>query len=197
MLDGVAELWQLRPMPNELTALPESFPAGTTIIYRKTLSDYPAGDGWTLKLHLAGASVKTFEAEADGNDFVVTLAASATSSPFLAGLYQWTERVSLSGAVYEIDSGIVTVLPDLSTAAAGDYQVWLERTIVVLTAHIEGRMTAGNESYMIAGRSVVKIPIKEAVDLLSTFESRLARLKNPSRVTRSVLARFTPTGFDR
>ena len=184
-------------MPNELTALPESFPAGTTIIYRKTLSDYPVGDGWTLKLHLAGASVKTFEATVDGNDFVVTLAATATSSPFKPGFYKWIERVSLSDAVYQVDSGIVTILPDLSTAAAGDHQVWLERTIVVLTAHIEGRLKAGMQSYMIAGRSVVKIPIKEAVDLLSTLESQLARLKDPSVVTRPVLVRFTPTGFDR
>ena len=184
-------------MPNELTALPESFPAGTTIIYRKTLSDYAPGDGWALKLHLAGASVKTSDATVDGNDFVVTLAASATSSPFLAGLYKWIERVSLSGAVYEVDSGIVTILPDLSTAAAGDEQSWIERAVVVLTAHIEARLEASMESYMIAGRSVVKMPIKEAVDLLSTLESRLARLQNPSVVTRSVLARFTPTGFDR
>lgn len=185
-------------MPTELTALPDSFPAGTTITYRKSLSDYPAGDGWTFTLYLAGANVTSILGVADGNDFVVTIAATVTSgASFEAGLYEWIERVSLSGAVYEIDSGVVSILPDLSTAAAGERQSWIERSIVVLRAHIEGRMTAAMQSYMIAGRSVVKMPIREAVDLLGTLESRLARLNDPTVVTRPVLVRFTPTGYDR
>lgn len=185
-------------MAPELSSLPESFAAGTTVRYRRRLSDYPASAGWTLKLHLAGASVLAKTATADGDDFVVTLAAADTAGAFAAGLYKWVERVSnVDGDVYEVASGVVTVLPNLAEASDGSEQEWLERAIVALKAHIEGRLPAGLESYQIAGRVVSKMPVKEAVGLLATLESRLARLGNPGFVTRPVLVSFTGPGFDR
>ncbi len=185
-------------MAQELSALPESIAAGTTVKYRKRFSDYPAGAGWTLNLHLAGASVLAKTAVADGDDFVVTLAAEDTAGAFTPGLYKWVERISnVAGEVYEVASGTVTVLPNLAEATEGSEQEWVERAIVALKAHIEGRLPAGMESYQIAGRAVSKIPVKEAVALLATFESRLARLRNPDFVTRPVLVSFTPPGFDR
>jgi hypothetical protein len=89
------------------------------------------------------------------------------------------------------------VLPNLAEATEGSEQEWLERAIVALKAHIEGRLPAGMESYQIAGRVVSKMPTREAIDLLTSFESRLARLSNPDFVTRSVLVSFTGPGFDR
>jgi hypothetical protein len=107
------------------------------------------------------------------------------------------ERVSnTDGEVYEVASGVVTVLPNLAEATEGSEQEWVERAIAALKAHIEGRLPAGMESYQIAGRAVSRIPVKEAVDLLSTLESRLARLRNPDFVTRSVLVSFTRPGFE-
>jgi hypothetical protein len=185
-------------MAQELSALPESFAAGTTVRYRKRFTDYPASAGWTLKLYLAGASVLARTAVAAGNDFVVTIGVADTEAAFAAGLYKWVERVSnVGGEVYEVASGIVTVLPNLAEASEGSEQEWLERAIVALKAHIEGRLPAAMESYQIAGRVVAKMPIKEAVDLLTSLESRLARLSNPDCVTRSVLVSFTGPGFDR
>jgi len=184
-------------MAQELSTLPESFAAGTTVRYRRRLSEYPASAGWTLKLHLAGASVLSKTAVADGDGFVVTLAAEDTAA-FTPGLYKWVERVSnVGGEVYEIASGVVTVLPNLAEATEGSEQEWVERAIAALKAHIEGRLPAGMESYQIAGRAVSKVPVKEAVALLATFESRLARLRNPDFVTRPVLVSFTGPGFDR
>ena len=197
-LVGLLALCQRDRMTQELSALPESFAAGTTVGYRRRFTDYPAGAGWTLRLHLAGASVLAKTAVGDDDDFIVTLAADDTGGAFAAGLYKWVERVSnAAGEVYEVASGIVTVLPNLAEATEGSEQEWLERAIVALTSHIEGRLPTAMESYQIAGRAVSKMPVKEAVELLTTFESRLARLKNPDFVTRSVLVSFTGPGFDR
>ncbi len=185
-------------MAQELSALPESFAAGTTVRYRRRFTDYPSSAGWTLSLHLAGAGVLAKTAVADGDDFMVTLAAEDTGSAFGAGLYKWVERVSnVTGEIYEVASGIVTILPNLAEATEGSEQEWLERAVVALKAHVEGRLPTAMESYQIAGRAVSKMPVKEAVELLTTFESRLARLKNPDFVTRPVLVSFTGTGFDR
>jgi hypothetical protein len=185
-------------MALELANLPDQFAAGTTVCYRRRLTDFPASDGWTLRLHLAGASVLPVTAAADGDDFVVTIAATDTDGDFVAGLYKWVERVSnVGGEVYEVGRGSVTVLPNLAEATEGSEQEWIERAIAMLRAHIEGRLPAGMESYQIAGRVVAKVPIKEAVSLLSSLETRLAGLQNPGFVTRPVLVSFTGPGFDR
>ena len=185
-------------MALELVNLPDQFAAGTTVCYRRRLTDFPATAGWTLRLHLAGASVLAVTAAADADDFLVTIEATDTEGGFAAGLYKWVERVSNAGGeIYEVRRGTVTVLPDLAAATEGSEQEWIERAIAMLRAHIEGRLPAGMESYQIAGRVVAKMPIKEAVSVLSSLESRLAGLKNPGCVTRPVLVSFTGPGFDR
>jgi len=129
---------------------------------------------------------------------VVTIEASDTEGDFAAGLYTWVERVSgAGGEVYEVGRGTVTVLSNLAEATEGSEQEWIERAIAMLRAHIEGRLPAGMESYQIAGRVVAKMPIKEAMSLLASLESRLAGLKNPGSFTRPVLVSFTGPGFDR
>ena len=86
-------------MAQELSALPESFAAGTTVNYRKRFSDYPASAGWTLKLHLAGASVMAKTAAADGDDFVVTIAAYRARNP--SGPLAVVLTLTLVGAISE------------------------------------------------------------------------------------------------
>lgn len=185
-------------MAHQLSHLPDQFAAGTTVNYRRQLPDFPASAGWTLRLHLAGANVLAVTAAVDGDDFLVTIEATDTDGGFAAGLYKWVERVSSAGGeVYEVGRGAVTVLPNLAEASEGSEQEWIERAIAMLRAHIEGRLPAGMESYQIAGRVVAKMPIKEAVSLLSSLESRLASLKNTGFVTRPVLVYFTGPGFDR
>lgn len=183
-------------MSATITSLPESFPAGTTVRYVVSYSDYPATD-WTLKLHLGGARVLSFAATTDGTSFVVTLDAGDTAK-LAAGTYRWAERVShADGSVYEVASGVVTVTPDLADATDGSSQEWLERAIAALQSHVEGRLPAGLESYQVAGRAVSKMPIRDAMALLATLEARMARMRDPSLpFTRPVLTSFTPTGFD-
>ena len=184
-------------MTNELRAIPTEISGGTTVAIRQSFADYPASEGWALTLHLAGASRLDVTAEADGDEFLTTIDPADTSSSFEPGLYKWLQRVSKSGEVYDVDSGVVTVTPNLAEAAPGEHQNYLERSIPILEAHLEGRLAAGMDSYAIAGRAVSKIPMKEATQLLASYRSELARLKDPSRVTRSVLVSFTGTGVDR
>lgn len=184
-------------MTTELSALPASFPAGTTLVYRKSFSDYPADEGWTFTLLLAGAKALQKAAVADGADFVLTLEASETDTELDPGVYKWAERVAKGIEVHQVASGVVTVEPNLATATAGQHQEWLERAIVALKAHIEGRLPVGMQNFQIANRAVSQIPLKEAVQLLATFEARLARVANPTQITRPVLTYFTGTGYDR
>jgi len=178
-------------MSNELTQLPDSFSAGTTVSYRKSFADYPASEGWTLTLYLAGASVEQIVAVADSDDFVVTITPADTTGGFSSGHYKWVERVGKSGEVYDVGDGVVTISPDLATATDGGEQSWLETSVAALKNHIAGRIPAGMEAYAIAGRQVSKIPVREAIVLLADLEARLASLANPDAVSRSVEITFT------
>jgi len=180
---------------SDLTALPESFSAGTTVTYSKTFADYPASE-WTLTLYLAGAKVLAIEAVADEDTLDVTIPASATelSAGFAAGVYRWEERVTKDDEVYVVATGSVTIKDNLAEATDGSLQSYLERAVVALRAHVEGRLTAGMQSYSIAGRAVSKIPVSEAVDLLGKFEARLARLRHPDRISRPGVISFVKPG---
>lgn len=176
--------------------MPSEFSAGTTQAIRQSWTDYPASDGWACNLYLAGASVPTaIAATTDGDDFIVTIPATLTTKlgGFNAGLYQWQMRVTKDEETHLVESGRVTVTPNLAEATANEHQSWLERTIVVLRAYIENRSTAGVDTYSVAGRAVSKWSVSEASNLLAHYESQLARLQNPTAPFRTVLVSFTGT----
>jgi hypothetical protein len=178
----------VRPMTT-LTSLPESFAAGTTVAYTRTLTDYPANGGWTLSLVLNGIDRLAKNAAANGADHAMTLLAAETS-PLRAGLYTFEERVTKSPEVYTVSSGQVTVTANLTTAAVGELQSWEEKTLAVVEAALEGRLASDLESYQIAGRAVTKIPAKELMAIRNELSARVARMKNGGQIGRRHLARF-------
>ncbi|HIM67936.1 MAG TPA: hypothetical protein EYM45_05170 [Verrucomicrobia bacterium] len=58
----------------------EKLTAGVTWKWKKTISDYPASE-WTLTYYLRkdGATATSFSAAADGDSYLVTVAASTTT----------------------------------------------------------------------------------------------------------------------
>lgn len=178
---------------NELTALPDSFAAGTTTVYRRSFADYPASDGWTLKLHLRGKSALDVTATPDGDDFILTLTATATGV-LVAGGYTWSEQVTRgSGAGLEAHdpaTGCVWITPNLVTAAAGDLQAELENRLVAVQAEIRIRMTADVERYQVGSRLFEKTPILELLRIEKECVRGLARLRHPGPFAGKILASF-------
>lgn len=183
-------------MSTTLTALPSEFSAGSTVVYRRGFSEYPAGV-WTLTLYLAGASADSFVSTTDGVIFVVTLPASDTDD-LLPGRYQWVERVSKGGEVYDAAAGLVTVTMDLSAASAGSGQTSDERLLALVEAALAGRIPAGMESYQIGtgGGSVVisKIPHLELLELRRKLRQTVAMQRGTLSIGRPILTRFSPEG---
>lgn len=103
---------------------PTEIRAGDTYTYTVSPSDYPASDGWTLKVTLNNSLTKksaTVATNADGKSYDVTLA-STTTDDFAAGVCQIVEAVeSGSGESlvrHTIFSGTITILPNITGAAA-------------------------------------------------------------------------------
>lgn len=175
------------------TALPDSFAAGTTVKYLRSVPDYPASSGWTLRLYLAGAATANILATAVSGDFLVTIAA-ATTATLVPGLYQWTERVTKAGEVYVVGSGQIVVTPDISVAAPGDMVTSLEAQLEQVSALITTRLAnpgADIAAYSIAGRSIERMDLEGLQKLQSQLSYAVNRARNGGGLGRQHRANFT------
>ncbi len=175
-----------------LTAMPPRFAAGTTVEYTRKNSDFPASQGWSLTVYLAGPGTASSAASASGDTFTVMLAASATEG-LAAGTYQWTERYEKAGKRYDV-SGTVVVTPNLALAAPGDLQSYAEKVVEALEAGLVGKLTKDQEQLEILGRSIRKIPATEYAGLLLQWRAIRDAEQNPGRFGPDV--RFTFTGVE-
>jgi len=179
-----------------LTALPDSFPAGTTVKYTRTVSDYPASGGWTLKLMLAGPATLSVTAAASGADHVVTVTA-AQSAALAAGVYRWAEEVSKDAEVYRVADGTVTVNPNMNTAQPGDLQSQDEKLLAAVNAMIAVRTGASGsapkdiEAYSIDGVTITKVPLEQLYRLRTSLGIAVARAKRGGGFGRQHRVAFT------
>ena len=136
------------------TREPASVVAGDTLAWRKTLSDYPAGDGWVLSYRLINAAGKIdITAAADGDDHLVGVTAAA-SAAYVAGDYTWTSQATLGAERHTVEQGRITIKPDLADEAAGfDTRSTAKKTLDLLDAALEAHGSrAWTSEYEIAGR---------------------------------------------
>jgi hypothetical protein len=172
------------------TALPDSFAAGTTVKYTRTVSDYPATAGWTLKLLLAGPSTLSVTAAASGGDFAVTITA-AQSTALAAGVYRWAEEVSKAGEVYRVADGTLSVEPNMSTAAPGDLQSEDEKQLVLVNARIAEFHAKGIVAYSVDGVTVTKTDPKDLYAERARLRLAIARAKRGGGIGRQFRVAFT------
>jgi len=175
-----------------LTKIPASFAAGTTVKYTRTYADFPADQGWSLTLHLRGASVRDITATPTDASFSITIGAGAApgTADITPGEYTWEERVTKAGEVFTPPggAGTVRVLANTATAAAGALQSQAEKDLVIVEAKISGRLTADLEDYQIAGRAVRKIPIKELYKIRDRLRSEIRAARTKGKFTTPIRA---------
>jgi len=169
---------------------PESFAAGETVQWTKSVPDYPNTDGWSLIYSIRGpSSFKDVTADplSDGS-YSITLAAADTD-PLKPGTYQWVSRAYKAGPPvlrYAVGSGVIRVSQNLANVDTLESHAAI--MVRLLEALLEGRVTSDMQRYTIAGRSIDKIPITEARQLLAAYRSELwrERHKNRANPTRAV-----------
>lgn len=101
-----------------LSEIPDSFEAGSTVIFTDSFSDYPVST-WTATLCLVkGAdSPITVTATTSGQFFLFTLSAALTAT-IPPGYYEYVIYVTSSGQRTTARTGQITVLQDMSVARA-------------------------------------------------------------------------------
>ena len=95
---------------------------GDTLDFTTTLVDYPASAGWVLTYRLvprlSGTPI-SISGTASGDDHRSSATATTTAA-WTAGEYSWAGYVDKAGEHYVVDSGTVTLLPNMATVASYD-----------------------------------------------------------------------------
>lgn len=175
---------------------PLEFIAGDTIIWEKSLSDYPADDSWVLSYAIRDNSGHNYPvtAAASGDKHLVTITA-ATSAAYVPGTYSWQSYVTKSTVRHSVASGSLNILPNFATAT-GDLRSNAKRILDAVEAVLEGQATTAQQEYTIQGRSLKKIPIADLIVLrdkyASIYQSELAaeRIKNGLAPKNKILVRL-------
>ena len=161
---------------------------------------YKPVDSWALKyaLRLLDASTQqattdnlAITATADANNTGWTiLVTAATTAPLGPGRWSWLSYVEKSGVKREIASGELTLQPDLTAITAANLRSHAQKTLDVIEAALEGRLASDLETYMIAGRSVTKIPVRDLLRLRNQYRAQVRAEKYPERMGREVEVSF-------
>jgi hypothetical protein len=165
---------------------PDSFIAGDTVKWTKSLTDYPATT-WTLTYEFRGTARHTVIATGTGSDFeaIITATVSATFTP---GDYVWFAQVSSGSEKYTIGSGTVTVKdnPAVGTAAQ-DRRTHARRMLDAIEAMMENNASREEMEYeiQIPGGSLRRLwlcPKEELIKFHSHYAMLVRQEQNAERI---------------
>lgn len=172
---------------------PTEFTAGDSWQWDKVLSDYPPSDGWQLTYLFRGA--KDYDAawnddvKAASGDESYEIRIPKTDTDLTAGTYRligYVENDTERHIVHDDDA--VTVWANPTTAVGQGTHA--ERSLAIIEAAIEGRLTDDEEEWEINGRSVKAIPIDELYRLRNHYRQEVHAERNPEHPFQSVEAHF-------
>lgn len=180
-----------------LSDIPAIMTAGDSFAWKKTLSDYPADDGWILTYSLVNASGQIkFNAVANGAAHAVALLI-ATTAAWDAGVYRYQATVKKADQRKVVDSGTVEILADFETATAGlDARPHCFIMRDSLQALFEGKATSDQLSLSINNRSISLLSPSEVIEWLDYYRAqcvaydRSERTRQGKPTGQQVKARF-------
>lgn len=185
-------------MPTDIpTKEPETFRAGDTVKWKRSLGDYLASAGWTLKYSFRGsAGTIDITSTADGDDHLVELSFTTTAA-YTAGLYHVQGYVESSTERHTIWTSRIEVLPNLVAAGSSyDGRSHVKKTLDAIEAVLENRASKEIEESAIEGVTIKRIPHEQLIMLrekyLQWYQSEQAaeQIKLGKNSGRTILTRF-------
>lgn len=156
--------------------IPETLVAGDTFKVVFDATPYSSADNFGLTLKLNGPSgtpvQNSFNATANvtATKFDIRLAPSVTAN-LTAGLYVYAVVASDNTDAYTVESGNITVEARADLSISTDLRTHNQKVLDAVNAVIEGRATQDQQSYTIAGRTLVRTPLKDLLELKKHYES--------------------------
>jgi hypothetical protein len=173
---------------------PSVITAGDTVTWTRVDPEYTIEEYTLTYIGLTTSHGFSIIASAGaGYTFSVSLAPSLTTS-LTSGVYHWWAFMAKGSGTalerYQVDEGTIEIKPNwASLVAAGvDIRSHVKRTLDAIEAAIEGRATAAQKSYTIAGRAIEFWSLTDLFELRDRYRAEYAG--ELGRITR-LLVRFT------
>ena len=168
------------------TTEPTQFRAGEYVTWEKSLADYSADDGWTLKYTLSGNAGGTIAAKAatgsgTTHTMVFTVAETAALTKGKFKLFGWVENADASQKI-TISTTTVTVLTNLFTASATDQRSDNQIILDAIIAVIKGRATKQHQEIAIAGRNIMLLSPAELYKWQKVYEYEVQKEIDAERI---------------
>lgn len=181
---------------------PREIAASDSLSWERSLTDYPASEGWTLHYALFNATAAyTIDSTADGDTHIVSVD-SATTAAWTAGRYDWTAYVThTDGRRKSLFTGVIKITPDLSQPYDGRSHA--RKMLDAIEAVLEGRATAQEIDLIKAQRGIqgddraierdtaALIPLRDKYKAEVAAEERAAALVRGEKQPRNIKIRFT------
>jgi hypothetical protein len=168
-----------------LSDIPDQITAGDSVAWKRSFSDYSAAEGWALSYAFVKSGTRiTIDGGADGADHLVEVAAS-TSAGWAAGEYAFQAYVTKAAERYQVDEGLVEILPNYAAASGGlaalPYCFTVRDAIVAV---LEMRATESQTSLAVGGRQISEMSHMELMDALARAKSGCEVWKRKNRRAR-------------
>lgn len=156
--------------------LPDTIGAGLTFNCLLTLTAYPAPE-WVVTVLMRGKQNIDLTATAEGSQHRLTASAAQTAT-WLAGDYWYSMRATRGAEVVEVETGSITVTPDMSTVTEGyDGRTEAEIALDAINAVLGKRATLDQQRYRINNRELYRESISELLKLRSFYQLEVKREK--------------------
>jgi hypothetical protein len=179
------------------TREPVAITAGDTISFTKSLSDYPASEGWSLKYTLrGGAEAIEFTSTASGDDHVLLVAADITAL-WLPADYSLSGFAEKDDERYAIYIAGITVSANTESADAVEQTTHAQRMVKKLEAVMEGKAGDDILDSEVEGTVIKRMPHQDVFRLLQKYrrmrESEIAaeRIRNGQSSGRKIVTRLS------
>lgn len=175
--------------PSIPTVVPSEIRAGDTVRFTRQYADYPVGESWVARFTLSGPGKAGCDATTSGSDFLFALAPADTKE-LAPGTYQYAITVTLAGARYTAQEGVLAVLADLTTSTVGTLETQDEQELRALNAEILARAQSDHTEYTIGDRSLKREPLPELLAWRNRLRARIAQRRNGGQLPK-MRARFS------
>jgi hypothetical protein len=170
--------------------IPAELQIGDTWQWTEGFALYPASAGWALSfsLYRYGKPVIQIDATPSGDGFSISVPAATTAGK-AAGQWQWTAYVTKGADRFTVETGTVTLKPDLAVATeTTDLRSENEKILDALIATQQRRATKEQESMQIGGRSIRYMSPDELEKMIGIYTYKVRA--EQGRFRRTVLTRF-------
>lgn len=147
--------------------------AGTSQSWSR--ADVYAHGLWQYQYIFTGPEQITLNANSADGGLVEVEVASATTSGWSTGKYQWTLQRKKDSEAYVVATGFMTVLENPLEQVTVDHRTHNEKMLALIENRLEGRVVSDHESYTVNGKSLNRIPIEQLDKLATKYRAMVAR----------------------